>query len=526
MKWQNLLVRTLKKSYRRIILIVADGWGVAPDGPGNYVKKSKTPVYNQLLKEYPHCINKACGNAVGLPEGSQGNSEVGHLHLGAGRIVWQPLELINRSIRDGSFFKNKTFLKLMERVRKNNSSLHITGLCSDEGVHAHINHLFALLELSRKMGLKKVYIHFIADGRDVPERSAKKYVKMIEKKCSEFGIGEIVTLIGRYYSMDRDNNWDRTKKAYEMLTLGEGFRSKNAIEGIEMAYRRGDKTDYYIQPTVIREYGTVKDGDGLIFFNFRTDRPRQLTQAFISKKFDKFERKVHPRVYFVTMTEYDKRFGKIYAFREQIVKNHLGEFLSKKGLKQLRIAETEKYAHVTYFFNGQIEKEYPGEERIMIPSPKVPSYDMKPEMSANEVAEKAVEQISTKKFDFILINFANCDLVGHSAKKAAIIKAIETVDKCVGKVVESGLRNNYTIILTADHGSVEDKLYPNGDPKPSHSTNPVNFFVISKDEDLKNISLRNGEMKDVAPTILEIMGFKKPKEMTGESLITPFKFYK
>jgi len=510
--------------FRPIILIVTDGWGVAKPGPGNYVSQAKTPNFNSFLKKYPHTQLRASGNDVGLPKGSQGNSEVGHLHLGAGRIVWQMYEKINREIKSGNFFKNKALLNATDFAKKHKSSLHLMGLCSDAGVHSHIDHLIALLKMAKSKGLKDVFIHFFADGRDVPERSAKKYVKKLEKAEKELGIGKIATVVGRYYSMDRDNNWDRTKKAYDMLVEGKGFDAKNALEAIDEAYRRGDKTDYYIQPTVIvgkngKPIATIKDNDSVIFFNFRTDRPRQLTSAFISKKFNKFKRKIWPKVLFTTMTMYEKDFKCPFAFKEENVKNNFGQVLAKNGLKQLRLAETEKYAHVTYFFNSQIEKPNKGEDRIMIPSPKVPSYDQKPEMSAYEITREAVRQISKKKYDFILINFANCDLVGHSAVKDAIIKCIEVVDECVGEVVKAGLENGYTIIVTADHGSVEDKLYPDGRPKPSHSTNPVNFIIISNDEKLRNLKLRKGGLKDVAPTMLEIMGIKKPKEMTGNSLI-------
>ncbi|MBL7169595.1 MAG: 2,3-bisphosphoglycerate-independent phosphoglycerate mutase [Candidatus Aenigmarchaeota archaeon] len=508
----------------KVILLIADGWGIAPDGPGNYITKSKTLVFDRLLEKYPHCQNQAAGNAVGLPEGTQGNSEVGHLHMGAGRIIWQPFEIINRSIENKSFFKNKTFKDLIKKVKRNKSTLHITGLCSDEGVHAHVNHLFALLELCKKYNLKEVFIHFIADGRDVPEKSAKKYIGMIENKCSELGLGKIATVIGRYYSMDRDNNWDRTKGAYDMLTKAEGFEAKSATEAVKMAYERGDKTDYYIQPTVIvNENGEplakIQDNDGFLFFNFRTDRPRQLTMAFIQDDFDKFNRDVHPKVDFVTMTEYSKSFGSINAFEKVQINNTLGKVLSENRLKQLRLAETEKYGHVTYFFNCQYEDPFMGEERLMIPSTKVPSYDLKPEMSAHEITEEAKKQISSRKFDFILINFANCDLVGHTANKKAIIKGVEVVDECTGKVIDVALKNDYVVVLTADHGSAEEKLYPNGKPKPAHSANPVNFFIITDSPELKGIKLKDGGQKDVAPTILDIMGIEKPKEMTGESLI-------
>ena len=509
---------------KKVVLIIADGWGIAKPNPGNYISQANTPNFNFLIKNYPHTQNKASGTAVGLPEGLQGNSEVGHLHIGAGRIVWQMLERINMEIKNKYFFRNKVFLKAIEHAKKNNSSTHLIGLCSDEGVHAHINHLIALLKLCKIKNLKNVYIHFFADGRDVPEKSAKNYVKIIEKKCKKLGIGKIASVVGRYYAMDRDNNWDRTKKAYELLTLGKGFKAKNPIEAIDTAYRGGDKTDYYIRPTAIidknnKPLATIKDKDLVIFFNFRTDRPRQLTKAFVLRKFDKFKREVFPQTYFATFTNYEKKNKCPFAFDEPIIKNNLGSVISKNNLNQLRISETEKYGHVTYFFNSQIEKPYKNEKRILIPSPKVPSYDLKPEMSAYGVCEEAVKQIKTKKFDFIVINFANCDLVGHSAVKSAIIKCVEVVDKCTGKVVDAALKNNYVCIITADHGSAEEKLYHNGKPKPAHSSNPVNFIVVSDDKNLKKVRLRKGGQSDVAPTILQIMGIKKPKEMSGKSLM-------
>lgn len=509
---------------RRISLIITDGWGIAKPGPGNYVSQAKTPNSNNLLKRYPHTSLKASGNSVGLPKKTQGNSEVGHLHLGAGRIVWQMYEKINRKIRNKNFFKNKPLLNAMKFAKKHNTSLHLMGLCSDEGVHAHIDHLIALLKMAKNQKLKNVFIHFFCDGRDVPEKSAKKYVKIIERAEKKIGIGKIGTVVGRYYSMDRDKNWNRTKKAYDMLVFGKGFEAKSAKDAIEKAYERGDKTDYYIQPTVIVDKNggaltTIKDKDSVIFFNFRTDRPRQLTETFISKKFKKFKRKFWPNVLFTTMTEYDKEFNCPFAFEEEMVKDNLGEILAKNKLKQLRLAETEKYAHVTYFFNSQIETPNKGEDRVMIPSPKVPSYDLKPEMSAYKIAKEAVRQISNKKYDFILMNFANCDLVGHSAVKKAIIKCVEVVDDCMGKVVRACMENDYISIITADHGSAEDKLYPDGRPKPAHSTNPVNFIIVSNDERLKKIRLVKGGLKNVAPTILDLMNIKKPKKMTGKSLI-------
>jgi len=510
----------MQKIQKRVVLLIADGWGYAPPGPGNYISQANTIIFNRLLKEYPHTLNKASGEAVGLPKGAQGNSEVGHLHMGAGRIVWQMYELINRAINDKSFFRNKKLNEAMDFAKKKKSALHLVGLCSDEGVHAHTNHLKALLKMADKKGLKKIFIHFFADGRDVAEKSAKKYVDIIER----MKIGKIASVVGRFYSMDRDNNWDRTKKAYDLLTSGSGLKAKSATEAVKMAYANGDKTDYYIQPTaIVDENGeplaVIKNNDAVIFFNFRTDRPRQLCHAFLDKKFTKFKRDVVPKVKFVAMTPYDKSFEKIAAYSEEVVKHNLGETLSKAGLKQLRLAETEKYGHVTYFFNSQIEKPYKGEDRILIPSKKVASYDLAPEMSAVEIVKEAEKQINSKKYDFFVINFANCDLVGHSAVKDAIVKCVEVVDTCIGVVVNAALASGYVTILTADHGSAEDKLYPDGKPKPAHSCNPVNFVLISDDQKLKKSKLKKGGQKDVAPTILEVMGLKKPKEMTGKSLI-------
>lgn len=504
---------------KKVILVVQDGWGIAPKGLGNYIEQAKKPVYDSLIKKYPHTQNEASGNAVGLPSGSQGNSEVGHLHMGAGRIVWQMYELINREIKSGGLFRNKALLAAMEHAKKNKSRLHLLGMCSDEGVHSHVNHLYALLEMAKKQGIKDVHIHFIADGRDVAEKSAKGYAAEIEKKIKEIGIGKIVTLVGRYFAMDRDNNWDRTKKAYDLYVKGEGFPAKDAASGIDDAYKRGDKTDYYIQPIIIDKNGMFKDNDSVIFWNFRTDRPRQITKAFIENGFDRFKRDAVPKVMWTTLTKYDDTFKCPCAYVEPNVTNNLGQVIAAAGLKQLRMAETEKYGHVTFFFNSQIEVPNKGEERILIPSAKVPSYDLKPEMSAAEIASEAVSQIGKKKFDFILINFANCDLVGHSAVKEAIIKCVSVVDECTGKVVDAGVSNGYTVIVTADHGSAEDKLYPDGSPKPAHSCNPVNFILISDDKDLLKAKLRKGGQQDVAPTVIELIGLKQPKEMTGKSLI-------
>jgi len=497
---------------KKVILIIQDGWGIAKKGPGNYIAQAKTPYFDSYLKKYPHSKNKASGNAVGLPDKTQGNSEVGHLHIGAGRIIWQPYENINQEIRNKKFFKNKNLIKALILTKKSNKNLHLMGLCSDEGVHSDINHLFAILKMAKVYKIKNIYIHFFADGRDVPEKSAQKYIKLIEKQK----IGKIATIIGRFYSMDRDHNYSRTQKAYDMLTLGLGFKAKSSIEAINMAYKRGDKTDYYIKPTIIEpNFKPIGKDDTVIFFNFRTDRPRQLTESFVNKNFKGFRRQVFPKTRFFTMTNFDSSIKCDYFYQEEKIKNNLGEILSKNNFKQFRLAETEKYAHVTYFFNSQIEKPYKNEVRTLIPSPKVPSYDLKPEMSAEKIAKEATKEIASNKYDFILINFANCDLVGHSAKKKAIIKAIETVDKCTHQVVTKALGKGYVTIITADHGSAEEKLYKNGIPKPAHSSNLVNFIVIGDGE----FKLKNGQQSDVAPTILDIMGIKKPKVMTGKSLV-------
>jgi len=507
---------------RKVVLIVADGLGEAPKGPGNFASQAKTPFLNKIKRTYAHCSNKASGSAVGLPKGAQGNSEVGHLHMGAGRIVWQLYERINKAIEDKSFFKNDKLLAAMRHAKDSKSTLHLMGLCSDEGVHAHIDHLKALMLMAKDEGVEKVRIHFIADGRDVAERSAQKYIKEIEDAG-----GEIATVVGRYYAMDRDKNWERTKKAFNMLTGSIGAKASSAKQAVEIGYKNGAKTDYYLPPTVIYNQngspkGQLADNDAMIFFNFRTDRPRQLTHALLDEDFDKFERPVWPDVNIVTMTAYDNGMESMAAFQEEVINNNLGQVLATLNLKQLRIAETEKYAHVTYFFNSQREEPNEGEDRIMVPSLKVPSYDEAPKMSAAKIVVEAITKIEEQKYDFILINFANCDLVGHTAQKEAIIKAVETVDKTVAEVTKTALANDYVVVYTSDHGNAEDKLYDDGTPKPSHSTNPVGFYIISNDELLaKNkIKLKNGGQQDVAPTILDIMGLSRPPEMTGDSLIT------
>jgi len=506
---------------KKVILIIRDGWGYSENPYGNAIMAANTPNNDKYLKEYPSALLKCIGNDVGNPDGMQGGSEVGHLTLGAGRIVWQPQELINRSIDSGDFFKNPALLAAIENCKKNNSALHLTGLFSDAGVHSDIRQLFALMELAKREGLNNVFIHLILDGRDVPEKSALGYVEQLNKKIEEVGIGKIASVIGRYYAMDRDTNWDRTGEARDLWTLGKGFESDNAINAINEAYARGDETDYYVKAIVIKEngqpVGILKSEDSLIWFNFRTDRSRQITAMFTGQEMCPVEFQSKVRPFWVCMSRYDDEWKIPVAYLPEEVKNNLGQVLSFNNKKQLRVAETEKYAHVTFFFNSQVEGAVEGEERVMVPSPKVPSYDLQPEMSALGVTEKVLENIG--KYDFILINFANADLVGHSGKFEAVIKACEVVDEQIGKIVDKAIENDYVVIVGADHGNAEHKLYDNGEVDVSHGFDPVKYSFVGPKDYIENIKLRDGGLKDVAPTILEIMGVEKPVEMTGESLI-------
>jgi len=512
---------------KKIILIVLDGWGIAPDGPGNCISQAHIPFYNSLLEKYPHCQLHAHGNAVGLREDAMGTSEVGHLHMGAGRIVWQPIAQIDRDIKNGEFFKNKKLVSAMETVRKRKTRLHFMGICSDGGVHSSIEHLDALLKLAKQQKVPKVYIHFFSDGRDVPEKSALTYVKQVEKQIQKNGIGKIASVIGRYYAGDRDNNWDRTQKAFDCLVNGKGFTAKNASDAVQQAYARGDLTDYYIQPTIISEknkpLATISDGDVAIFFNIRTDRIRQLIKSIVLPNFKGFKRPKTPKVDFYSFVQTETAIPAnkcVPIFNPIRIKNNLGNQIARQGYKQLRVAETDKYAHVTYFFNSQVDEPNPGEDRIMVPTPKVPVYDQKPEMSAREITEKVTEQIKTGKYDFILMNYANADLVGHSANIPAIIIGVQTIDQCLQHVIENALAKNYSIMVTADHGNAEEKLSPTGERIASHSCNPVPFILVSNEPELQKTFLRsNGQLIDIAPTILELMNLSIPKEMTGKSLI-------
>jgi len=520
----NHRTNILAMAAQRIILIVRDGWGYSEETYGNAVRQAKVPNDTRHMKEYPWTLLKCTGNAVGLPEGTQGGSEPGHITMGAGRIVWQPYEEINQAILNDSFYDNPALLGAIENCREKGSTLHLMGLLSDQGIHGSTSHLYALLELAKCSSLRDVYIHCFLDGRDVPERSAEGFIEETQRQIREKGVGRIASMVGRYYAMDRDTNWDRTLKAYDLLTIGEGWKETDPLEAIDHAYQRGDPTDYYIQPISIVEDGrpvaTIDAGDSVIFWNFRSDRARQITYALTQNGFDNFPRKKFTRVHFVCMSGYDKNLTLPVAFPQNTVKNNLAQILSSRGLKQLRIAETEKYAHVTFFFNSQIEDPVPGEDRILVPSPKVPSYEEKPEMSAPEITEKLLPEMEKGVYDFILVNYANGDLVGHSANMQAGIKACEVVDSLVGRVVDAGLSKGYTVLITGDHGNIETMFYPNGEPNPSHGTNPVPFIVISRDEKLRKLRLKEGlGLSCVAPTILALMGIPKPPEMTAESLL-------
>jgi len=508
---------------KKITLIIRDGWGHGKHDKGNAVFHAKTPNHDFYKENYSTTVLKCTGNAVGNPEGSQGGSEVGHLTMGAGRIVWQPYELINHQIKNKKFFKDKVLIEAINSCKKNNSDLHLDGLFSTEGVHADYHHLFALLELCKKQNFDRVFIHLTLDGRDMPEKSALPLLKKLEKKIKEVGIGKIASVIGRYYAMDRDKNWNRTTKAYDLLVEGRGFKAKTAKQAIEIAYKRGEKTDYYVKATAITDdndkpIALLKDKDSFIWYNFRSDRSRQITAMLNRLDYCTELPEKEVKLHYVCFCSYDSNWTLPVAFPQEKVKNNLGQTISKAGLKQLRISETEKYAHVTFFFNSQEDTPNKGEDRTMVDSPKVSSYDQKPEMSAYELCEELLKHIG--KYDFVVVNYVNGDLVGHSGVFEAAVKGCEAVDECVGKTVKKALEEDYTVFLTADHGNAEHMLYDNGEKDPSHGFNPVLLTIISNEEGLKKVKLKEGKgLKDVAPTILEVMGIKKPKEMDGESLI-------
>jgi 2,3-bisphosphoglycerate-independent phosphoglycerate mutase len=499
----------------KVILTILDGFGEASAGPGNAITTANTPNLDKLRQEYPFGILHASGEAVGLTEGSMGGSEVGHFTMGSGRITPQFLLAINRAIKDGTFFKNEELMGAFDYAKVKNKPLHLMGMISDKGVHSQIEHLFALLEWAKKVGLKDVYVHCIGDGRDVKERSIKKYLQQLQDKIDELGVGKIATVIGRYYSMDRDKNWDRTEIGYKLITQGEGEKFDDPAVAVDHFYEKDAKlTDYYLPAILINDEGLIKEGDAVIFFNYRTDRTRQLTAAFVHPTFVGFKRLIG-KVWFVCMGPYSA-YAPI-AFNVPEIKNNLANWLSDHGIKQLRVAETEKYAHVTFFFNSQIEHKVKNEDRILIDSPKVPSYAQKPEMSAPEVTHTVLNSLESSEHEVIIVNFANCDLVGHSGDLKASIKAVETIDDSVGQIHEKAMEKGYTFMLTGDHGNADDMLYPDGSQKPAHSMNPVILMIA--DPEKKITIVKDGGLSDVAPTLLKILGLPKPEEMTGESLI-------
>ena len=508
-------------SKKPVMLMILDGFGIAEKSEGNAVALANKPNFDRLVKEYPNTQLQASGMAVGLPEGQMGNYEVGHLNIGAGRIVYQELTRITKSIADKDFFENEALLKAMKNAKENNTSLHLMGLLSNGGVHSHIDHLRGLLEFAKKEGLQKVYVHAFMDGRDVPPSSGAEFIKETEAMMKEVGVGEIATVSGRYYAMDRDNRWERVELAYNALVLGKGETAESAEKAIQNSYA-DNKTDEFVLPCVITENGhpktTIKNGDSVIFFNFRPDRAREITRAINDREFAGFKRETLDLV-FVTMTQYDKTLeGVNIAFKPQTLVNTLGEYVASKGLKQLRIAETEKYAHVTFFFNGGVEKENEGEERALIASPKVATYDLKPEMSAYEVTDELLKRLDEDKYDMVILNFANPDMVGHTGIVEAAVKAVEAVDECLGKVVDKVLEKEGTVFITADHGNAETMIdEATGNPFTAHTTNKVPFVWVSNNREGKYLS--DGKLADIAPTMLNVMGLEVPSEMSGECLI-------
>ncbi|MDD6796648.1 MAG: 2,3-bisphosphoglycerate-independent phosphoglycerate mutase [Clostridiaceae bacterium] len=505
-----------------VMLMIMDGFGLAPKSEGNAVALAKKPNIEKLMKEDPTTELQASGMAVGLPDGQMGNSEVGHLNIGSGRIVYQELTRITKAIDDREFFENEALLDAMKNAKENNTSLHLMGLLSDGGVHSHINHLRGLLEFAKEQGLQKVYVHAFMDGRDVPPSSGKDFIVKATEMMQEIGVGEIATLSGRYYAMDRDNRWERVELAYNAIVLGQGETATSAVEAIEKSYA-DNKTDEFVLPCVITKDGVptgkVQNGDSVVFFNFRPDRARELTRAINDKVFDGFKRETL-NLTFVTMTQYDKTLeGVEVAFKPQTLENTLGEYVASKGLNQLRIAETEKYAHVTFFFNGGVEQPNNGEDRVVIPSPKVATYDLKPEMSAFEVTDELLKRIDEDKYDMIILNYANPDMVGHTGVVEAAVKACETVDTCLGKVAEKILEKDGTLFVTADHGNAETMIdFSTGNPFTAHTTDPVPFIWVSNHVDGRK--LKAGKLADIAPTMLHEMNVEVPAEMTGECLIT------
>ena len=499
-----------------LALIILDGFGYNPNEYGNAIKAANTPNIDALFAKYPHTLIGASGMDVGLPDGQMGNSEVGHTNIGAGRIVYQELTRITKSIKDGDFFSNPALKAAIENCKKNHSALHLMGLLSDGGVHSHNAHLYGLVEMARENGLNEVYIHAFMDGRDVPPTSGKDFLADCQAKLEEIGVGKIATVIGRYYAMDRDNRWDRVEKAYAAMVYGEGNQNADPVDAAATSYVN-DITDEFIVPTVCTEGATIKTNDSVIFFNFRPDRAREITRTLVDDDFNGFTRRNgRIPVYFVCMTQYDATMPNVdIAFKPQSLTNTFGQYISDKGLTQLRIAETEKYAHVTFFFNGGVETSFPGEDRALINSPKVATYDLQPEMSAYEVTDEVVARIHSDKYDVIILNYSNCDMVGHTGVFDAAKAAVEAVDTCLGRTVDAILKQGGAALITADHGNADQMYEPDGSPFTAHTTNLVPLILVNVDASLKE----HGKLADLAPTMLDILGLEQPAEMTGESLL-------
>ncbi len=505
------------------MLMILDGWGINPEKANNAVAISETPHLEELASEYPVTRLLCSGEAVGLPPGIMGNSEVGHLNIGAGRVVYQNLLRIDQAIADGSFAQNKILNAALDKVAANNTALHLMGLVSDGGVHSHLSHLTALIDTARARGLSRVFVHAILDGRDTPPESGAGYIATLQEHLEKTGTGAIASICGRYYAMDRDKRWDRIQKAFELYTLGKGTAAADPVAAVKTAYRR-DETDEFVRPVFLvgeneTPLATVQDNDAVIFFNYRADRAREITRVFTDAAFTEFERTVLPALSdYVCMTQYDEQFSLPMAYPPVHLEKILGQVVSEKGLSQLRIAETEKYAHVTYFFNGGEEAPFENEDRCLIPSPReIPTYDHKPEMSAPAVTEEVLQRIESDRYNLIILNFANMDMVGHTGILAAAVTACRTVDSCVARIVSRVLAKQGTVIVTADHGNAEEMVDADGNPHTAHTLNPVRLILV--DDDRKGAQLQEGRLADIAPTILDIMGIEQPTEMTGQSLI-------
>ena len=504
---------------KRVVLVVLDGFGERAEKDGNAIRLARTPAFDAIYREFPHTVINTSGLAVGLPDGQMGNSEVGHMNMGSGRIVYQELTRINKSISDGDFFENRALCDAIDKAKAGGKALHLLGLTSPGGVHSSLEHAYAIVELAKRRGLTKVYWHAFLDGRDTPPKSAAGYLRDVQAELAKIGAGKIATVVGRYWAMDRDNRWDRVEKAYRMLTQAEGEHVADPVAAVEKRYA-ANETDEFIKPIVVDPAAVISDGDSVVFFNFRADRARELTRALTFEQFDGFARATRPKLAaYVCMTQYDASFPLAVAYPPQSLKMILGEYLANKGLAQFRTAETEKYAHVTFFFNGGREEPFPREERRMVPSPKdVATYDLKPAMSAEDVADGVVRAIDSEAYAFVLVNFANPDMVGHTGVLPAAITAVDTIDHCIGRIINSARAHDTAVVITADHGNCETMVDENGHPHTAHTTNPVPFIVA--DDRYKGHALQSGgRLCDVAPTVLALMGLPQPAEMEGHSLL-------